>query len=158
MSGLKLLMYDMLYGERYVYNGHTPFTKTDIKFGVKDIIINNVTFKNEGDTVDGLYGPEDDDDPDGDFKTEPDATGEPETTPTPPPVVNDDSYLYIEGENFNNYSKVFINDSKKSTTYISPNLLQVKMSEEPDSGTTIQVKQINSAGDALRKSEIYIYR
>lgn len=155
MSGLKLLMYDMLYGEKYVYEGVTPFVKTDMKFGVKDIIINDVIFRNEGDTVDELFGPENEDDPDGDFN-DPQSTGEPYPT-TAPPALSDDSYLFIEGENFNNYSKVFINGSKRSTTYLSKNLLQVKMSDEPEEGTVIVVKQINSAGDSLRESEEYIY-
>ena len=35
MAGLRLLAYDMLYGERYIYGGTNPFKATDLKMGRK---------------------------------------------------------------------------------------------------------------------------
>ncbi len=40
---LGILQYDILYGNQYIYNGIIPFTKTDIKMGVKDITILGIT-------------------------------------------------------------------------------------------------------------------
>ena len=34
----------MLYGGHYVYDGNIPFEKTDIKYGVRNIIVKGVTF------------------------------------------------------------------------------------------------------------------
>ena len=42
MAGLRLLAYDMLYGERYIYGGTNPFKATDLKMGVRDIKIDEV--------------------------------------------------------------------------------------------------------------------
>ena len=37
----------MLYGGHYVYDGEVPFEKTDIKYGVRDIVVKGVTFTND---------------------------------------------------------------------------------------------------------------
>lgn len=42
MNNLELLQYDMLYGQRYIYNKENPFPATNIIFGVDDIKINRV--------------------------------------------------------------------------------------------------------------------
>jgi hypothetical protein len=42
MDNLKALTYDMLYGKNYIYGGTSPFKKTNLKMGVKDIKINEV--------------------------------------------------------------------------------------------------------------------
>ncbi|MDO4544628.1 MAG: sulfatase-like hydrolase/transferase [Bacillota bacterium] len=42
MTNLKSLAYDMLYGEKYIYGEKNPFKKTDLKMGVKDIVIEEV--------------------------------------------------------------------------------------------------------------------
>ena len=39
LKNLENLQYDMLYGEKYAYNGNEPLEKTDIVYGVKDIEI-----------------------------------------------------------------------------------------------------------------------
>lgn len=41
-KNLEILQYDMLYGEKYIYNGKNPFKTTEMKMGVKDIRINEV--------------------------------------------------------------------------------------------------------------------
>ena len=42
LSGLKALGYDMIYGEHYIYGGKIPFKASDMKLGVKDIVIDKV--------------------------------------------------------------------------------------------------------------------
>lgn len=42
LSNLKLLGYDMLYGNRYIYGGKNPFKKSDMQMGVKKIKIDEV--------------------------------------------------------------------------------------------------------------------
>ena len=42
LSGLKALGYDMIYGEHYIYGGKNPFKPSDMKLGVKDIVIDEV--------------------------------------------------------------------------------------------------------------------
>ncbi len=42
LSGLKTLGYDMIYGEHYIYGGRNPFQASDMKLGVKDIVIDEV--------------------------------------------------------------------------------------------------------------------
>lgn len=39
---LKLLQYDMLYGNQYVYGGESPYQKVDTRYDVEDIIITGV--------------------------------------------------------------------------------------------------------------------
>ena len=39
---LEILQYDMLYGEKYIYNGKNPFKTIEMKMGVKDIRISKV--------------------------------------------------------------------------------------------------------------------
>lgn len=47
LKNLKQLEYDMLYGGHYVYDGEVPFEKTDIKYGVRDIVVKGVTVTND---------------------------------------------------------------------------------------------------------------
>lgn len=42
LPGLKALGYDMIYGEHYIYGGSNPFKPSDMKLGVKDIVIEKV--------------------------------------------------------------------------------------------------------------------
>ena len=42
LADLKLLQYDMLYGEQYIYGGTNPFIATDLKMGTYDISITDV--------------------------------------------------------------------------------------------------------------------
>lgn len=46
MDGLKLLQYDLLYGDRYAYGGVDLYPASDLVMGVKDITINNAYLYN----------------------------------------------------------------------------------------------------------------
>ncbi len=42
LNGLKMLGYDMLYGERYIYGGQNPFERVDMQMGVDKVEIDKV--------------------------------------------------------------------------------------------------------------------
>ncbi len=60
-------------------------------------------------------------------------------------VIND--YTYVKGTNFNEYTKVLINDKKISTEYINGSVVRVK--RIPDAGDTITTHQIASNGTLM---------
>lgn len=137
-SKLHLLMYDMLYGEKYVYNGEKPFDKTKILYGVNEVVINKVTYNAEDVNVDSNEDKEDGSIIDS--------------------IIDEgESYIYIEGENFNEFSHVFIDGEEYDADLISSTLLKVEIDEDLISGTELHIEQINSAGKTLRKSEMFVY-
>ncbi len=75
-------------------------------------------------------------------------------TITPSTDEDGDDIIYIEGENFNKFSKVFVDDEKEDAEYISQTLLKVDISaDDIEEGSQIVIKQINTAGTVLRESE-----
>lgn len=48
LENLKLLQYDMLYGERYIYDGMNPYEPTKMQMGVNEITISDVYNDDEG--------------------------------------------------------------------------------------------------------------
>ncbi|MDO5793573.1 MAG: sulfatase-like hydrolase/transferase [Turicibacter sp.] len=51
LDNLKLLQYDMLYGERYIYGGMTPYEPTKMQMGVNEILISDVYNDDEGNLI-----------------------------------------------------------------------------------------------------------
>lgn len=47
LADLDALQYDMLYGDKYIYNGELPITATNLKMGVKQITISKVVKNND---------------------------------------------------------------------------------------------------------------
>ncbi len=47
LEDLKVLEYDMLYGDQLVYEGETPYTATDLQMGVRKISISSVTYADD---------------------------------------------------------------------------------------------------------------
>lgn len=45
---LQTLQYDMLYGEQYMYGGESPYEKSDMKLGLKDVVLESVEFVGNG--------------------------------------------------------------------------------------------------------------
>ena len=112
LSDLKLLQYDMLYGENYIYGGENPFIATDLKMGTYDITITN--------------------------------------------VYEEDDNLIVKGENFNKYSKIYINEQYTKTVFVDENTLMAeKVDLEPDS--SIVVTQRTSGGGKLSSTNTFTY-
>lgn len=51
IDNLKLLQYDMLYGNKYIYGGVNPFEATDLKMGDLDVVITGVKNDEEGNII-----------------------------------------------------------------------------------------------------------
>ncbi len=81
LKQLKILEYDILYGDKQIYNGEIPYVATDLKLGIQDI------------TIDEVYNYKD--------------------------------YVCISGKNFNDFSKVLINDKQVDSEVISSNMIRV---------------------------------
>ncbi|WP_368263521.1 LTA synthase family protein [Clostridium disporicum] len=111
MEDLELLQYDMLYGEKYIYNGNNPFIATELKMGIDTISVSNVFDENE--------------------------------------------QVFVSGENFTTFSKVYINDRKYETIYISPTLLRVD-DLSLESNDSVTVHQVTKGGTSLSSSNEFI--
>ena len=65
-------------------------------------------------------------------------------------------YVYIYGENFTKWSKVYVNDEKVSTTYLSSTCLRIKETSVTD-GDTIVVSQVGSSSTRFRDSNMVMF-
>lgn len=109
---LTLIAYDMLFGDRFIYNGESPVILSDMKMGVDVISIKE--------------------------------------------VKNDGNGIIVTGENFNEYSVVYMGDDGLNTTYIDRNTLMIPEAEaSPGDGFT--VKQVDKSHHILSSSDIYMY-
>ena len=109
---LELLEYDMLYGNKYVYNCTDAYTPSAIQMGTVPITITDAY----------LSGSE----------------------------------LIITGTNFTEWSKVYIEDSQKETTFVNQNTLIVKNSDVA-SGNKITVSQVANDNNILSTTNIFTY-
>ena len=60
-------------------------------------------------------------------------------------VIVSGDYCYLIGENFTNWSKVFVNEEKEDTSYISSSRLRIERKGLKDGQNTIVVKQMGSS-------------
>ncbi|OUP65224.1 hypothetical protein B5F13_06060 [Drancourtella sp. An177] len=56
LKDLELLQYDILYGEKYVYNGDLPITEGHMRMGVKDVILTDIVPQLGEEDSYSLYG------------------------------------------------------------------------------------------------------
>ena len=47
------LQYDILFGDKYIYNGKNPYSTVNTNMGIEDIVIDNVIIDNEKITIEG---------------------------------------------------------------------------------------------------------
>lgn len=113
LDELKLLQYDMLYGDQTIFNGTNPYIATNLQMGVDKI------------KVDGIL-----------------SSGE---------------NMYIQGENFTEYSKVYLNDTELETTYVDEKNLLIATTTL-NSGDEIKVGQKGHDKFVLSYTEPYIYK
>ena len=81
LKQLKILEYDILYGDKQIYDGEIPYVATDLKLGIEDI------------TIDEVYNYKD--------------------------------YICVAGENFNDFSRVLINNKEVETELIGSTMLKI---------------------------------
>ena len=72
------------------------------------------------------------------------------------PIGDDVGTVYIYGNYFTSYSKVYINDEKQKTVYIDPNTLMIVYPDLKD-GDSFSVYQQNSDEHVLSKTEPFVY-
>lgn len=72
------------------------------------------------------------------------------------PINDETGTVYIYGNYFTGYSKVYINDEKQETTYVDPNTLMIVYPNLKE-GDNISVYQQNSDEQILTQTEPYIY-
>lgn len=97
-NNLEIMQYDILYGDKFVYGGESPFEPINLQMGVEEIKITGI--KKVGATSSSNTG---------------ENTG------------GEEGYTYtIYGENFTASSKVEINGEKVDTIFVSPNALMIQ--------------------------------
>ncbi len=111
-TGLENLQYDILYGERYCYNGTNPYPASDLQMGIDQTKIH-------------------------DYYTMADGS------------------LAIDGENFTKWSRIYVNDQKSTTRFVSDKrvVLPAKYAEEVVNGDVIKVCQVGSGNTIFRTTE-----
>lgn len=67
-------------------------------------------------------------------------------------LSTDDNVLYLTGQNFTRWSKVFVNDEKVSTTYIDGTHLKISLNSLEEGINRIKVNQMGSSNTVFRSS------
>lgn len=142
LDDLKLLQYDMLYGEQYIYGGINPFIATDLKMGTYDISITDIyeetTTAEEVETLENIESSDDSE------------------TIEEIDALEGNNNLVVKGENFNEFSKIYINGKYTKTVFIDSNTLMVNdITLEPNS--SIVVTQRTTGGGKLSSTNEFIY-
>lgn len=110
---MHILQYDVLYGNKYLYDGISRYLPTNIKYGYKDIVIDSIALN--GNT------------------------------------------LYVYGEGFSDrYSYIYINGSKKETTFIKEGCLSAE-NVMLNNGDVIKVVQGKSDRFPMSETNHYVY-
>lgn len=109
---LRLIAYDMMFGDKYAYEDGIIFPDDDMRMGVDVISIQEV--KNERD------------------------------------------HIVVKGENFTEYSVVFVGNKDYETTYVDRQTLLVR-DELAEHGDDFTVKQVDKKKRVLGTSEVYEY-
>ncbi len=72
------------------------------------------------------------------------------------PLYDQEGTVYLYGNNFTSYSKVYINDEKQTTEYIDPNTLMI-VYPELKAGDEISVYQQNSDDHVLTQTKSFVF-
>ncbi len=141
LESLKTLEYDILYGDKYVYDGETPYVPTDLQMGTYPSVIQSVEL--EENPEEHLAS----------LPKDPDAKEEPETE-----TGEDENmrYYLVKGQYFSPSSSVYINDEKCETIFINKNTLLAK-AEDVQNLDPFTVKHLWKNRSVVSTSEEYIY-
>lgn len=147
-NGLENLQYDLLYGERYSYAGEDIYPETALEMGVEDIVAKEYVLRTAGEVEEFELARKETE-----SKIEADEVSDNSVSEN----SEQKKYaarLYVYGDNFTPWSKVFVNGTKLSTQFIDEHTISVKLSdlqlseEEPN---TLVVNQVGS-NTVLRSS------
>lgn len=111
-NNLENLQYDILYGERYCYDGIDKYPASDLQMGVDRTHISRYQ-------------------------------------------KNTDGSLSIYGDHFTNWSRIYVNDTKMSTTFVSDThlILPAESAAELENGDALKVCQVGSSSTIFRTTE-----
>ncbi len=114
-SGLENLQYDILYGERYCYNGIDKYPATDLQMGIDKTYVRSCH-------------------------------------------KNADGTLSVYGKNFTNWSRIYVNDEKMPTVYVSNREVRLSAEDtaELEDGDLIKVCQVGSSNTIFRTTENFL--
>ncbi len=144
---LHVLSYDILYGNMFAYDGINPYIATDMKMGTCDVVIKNVvnaTYEDmekyvpnwengaHGDVVGGEEANSNNQESDNkdsvgvDTPTGVDKPTEGTGTTTTLPNTPIEGWYVIKGDNFTEYSHVYINSNEYETIYVDKETLIIQ--------------------------------
>ena len=126
LDDLKMLEYDMLYGDKDCYNGVNPYSPTDLQMGVKEISINSVKCFAQNNVTDA--------------KTADDG---------------DNYVMFVYGENFTPYSTIYVNGEELNTMFVSDNVISATCSM-PAHNDMITVAQVGEDGNILSETDGFV--
>lgn len=114
LSGLENLQYDLLYGDRYAYNGEDKYPASNLIMGIDDVTVSDTWA-----TADGK--------------------------------------LCIYGSNFTPWTKIYVNGTKVTTSFVSSSLLRINQ-EDIEDGDTIVANIVGSSSTIFRSSNEFVYQ
>lgn len=114
LVGLDDLQYDLLYGDRYAYNGEDKYPASNLIMGTDEVSVTSTWATSDGN-------------------------------------------LCIYGSNFTPWTKIYVNGSKVSTSFISSSLLRISQEDIAD-GDTIMANIVGSGSSIFRSSNEFVYQ
>lgn len=147
LDSLKILAYDILYGDFYAFGGNNPYVATDLQMGTHKITISSIEPEDinnpikrpiveEEDKDEGIFGSIIDDEPKED--------------------VIEPGWIIVKGKHFTSYSHVFLNDEKCDTIYIDEKTL-LGFAPELKSLDGIVVKQMWKEKTVIGQTDEFMY-
>lgn len=145
LKSLKTLEYDILYGDKYVYDGESPYVPTDMQMGTYPAVIKSVELEEHPE----IYLEK--------IPKEPEDTeGSTEQSTEEPEEEEKGQYYLVKGEYFSPFSCVYINDEKCETTFIDENTLLVE-ADDVNNLDPFTVKHLWKNRSVVSVSEEYIF-
>ena len=135
LKSLQKLEYDILYADRYVYGGTSPYVATDMQMGTYPIKITNIYPEDENNPVkrpenedeknngNGVNDDESVSDDNTDNNDNNDNGGNNDSGNNREDEDFAEGYVVLEGEHFTGYSRVYVNNEPLETIFISEDML-----------------------------------
>lgn len=154
LTSLKTLEYDILYGDKYVYDGENPYVPTDLQMGTYPVVIESVELE---ENPQSFYATTADESGRPQTEEETEADNQEETQEEETAEEDDGNRFYlVKGEYFSPFSYVYINDEKCETQYIDENTLLVKAADVQNLDS-FTVKQLWKKKSVVSTSQEFIF-